>query len=334
MKPLFFIQFYPTIRCNQNCNFCFNNYSIKKQYQEIRKNDAFKIIDIACQNGIKEIDILGGEPLLVDWIDEFVKTASESGLLVNISTNGSLHNRLKKLLKIPSDTINIGFSLLGLKQTHNRLTGSNNYELIIENIKFIKSSNINPIVKTVLMKSNKKEIINLLNFLFEIGLKKYFLLHEDIIGRKRYDCISFPEYHDFYLELSEKYTGNIDIGSVSASGFYKYNASSGKRCDAGFSKIAIMPDGSVFPCNLLASFKEFKLGNIFKDSLQSILEHPSLNYFRNKNFANPCEKKDCKHYNNCTGGCPAHSYFFYGKLDIIDPRCNNLLKKINNTIQL
>ena len=53
------------------------------------------------------------------------------------------------------------------------------------------------------------------------------------------------------------------IGFVAASGFYKYGREACGRCDAGIEKIAVMPDGSVFPCNLFAGFKEFRLGNIF-----------------------------------------------------------------------
>ncbi len=324
MKLPFFIQFYPTLKCNQRCVFCFNQGSSKNHHHEINKEKALKIVDIACINGIKEIDILGGEPFLLDWMHDFVKYASDSGLSLNISTNGSISINLEKIIKISSNSLKIGFSLLGFKEIHNNLTCSNNYDLIIKNIKLTISSEKNPIVKSVLMKKNMKEISTLLDFLIGIGVREYYLLHEDIIGRGKIDYISFPEYYDFYLKLQEKFNDEIKIGCVSASGFYKYNAASGKRCDAGSSKIAIMPDGSVFPCNLFAGMKDFMLGNIFTEDLRSILEHPSLNYFRKKAYSNPCKNTDCKYFINCTGGCPAHSYFFYNKLDLVDPRCNNL----------
>lgn len=324
MKPPLFIQFYPTLRCNQKCIFCFNQDSVNNKQLEISKEKAFMLIDIACLNKIKEIDILGGEPLLLDWMDEFIKYATKSGLAINISTNGSINRNLKKILEIQTDSINIGFSLLGFKNTHNMLTCSHNFDSIVENLKIALSSNKNTFVKSVLKKENMNEIPELLKFLIEIGVKKYYLLYEDIIGRKIFDCIPFPVYYDYYLMLHKKFNDNIKIDFVSASGFYKYNVASGKRCDAGFSKIAIMPDGSVFPCNLFAGMKEFMLGNIFKDNLPSILEHHSLKYFKKKAYSNPCKKLNCKHFINCTGGCPAHSYFFYGKLDLADLRCNNL----------
>ncbi len=320
----FFIQFYPALRCNQKCIFCFNQDSLKNTRQEISKEKAFKLIEIACINNIKEIDILGGEPLLLDWMNEFIKYASSSGLKINISTNGSITSNLKKILEMKLDSVNLGFSLLGFKETHNNLTCSGNYDLLINNIKLALLSCKTTIVKSVLLKENINEIPDLIDFLIGIGISEYYLLHEDIIGRTNNNCISFPEYYDFYINLCEKFSNKIKIGSVSASGFYKYNASSGKRCDAGFSKIAIMPDGSVFPCNLFAGMKEFVLGNIFSDNFKSILEHPSLNYFKKKAYSNPCKNYDCKHFFTCAGGCPAHSYFFYNKLDIVDPRCNNL----------
>lgn len=55
--------------------------------------------------------------------------------------------------------------------------------------------------------------------------------------------------------------GVLDIGFVAASGFYSHGPQPKGRCDAGVKKIAIMPDGSVFPCNLFAGFEEFRLSN-------------------------------------------------------------------------
>ena len=327
MKHPAFIQFYPTLRCNQKCGFCFNgNISDPGSYRDMNKHEAFLLVDMAVKYGISEIDILGGEPLLVPWIKDFISYATDSKLAVNISTNGSLLDSVINLAETGADSLNIGFSILGFSETHNALTGSDNFSKAIAGIKRLVSDGIEPIVKSVLMQENQGEIFDLVDYLAELGVKRYFLLHEDMIGRQDYQALSFPEYYAFYSELKKKTDGKPDIGFVAASGFYKHGAYSKFRCDAGITKIAVMPDGSVFPCNLLAGSQNFFLGNIFRDGIEKIWRNPVLDYFRNHRVENQCINKKCLHFTNCTGGCPAHGYYFYGTMDAVDPRCKAMSK--------
>ncbi len=327
MKHPAFIQFYPTLRCNQKCGFCFNgNISAPGSYADMNKHEAFLLVDMAVKYGISEIDILGGEPLLVPWINDFISHATDLKLAVNISTNGSLLDSVISLAETGADSLNIGFSILGFSETHNTLTGSDNFSKAIAGIKRLVSDGIEPIVKSVLMQENKGEIFDLVDYLAELGVKRYFLLHEDMIGRQDYQALSFPEYYAFYSELKKKMDGKPDIGFVAASGFYKHGAYSKFRCDAGITKIAVMPDGSAFPCNLFAGLEKFLLGNIFRDGIEKIWRNPVLDYFRNHRVENQCINKKCLHFKTCAGGCPAHGYYFYGTMDAVDPRCKAMSK--------
>jgi radical SAM protein with 4Fe4S-binding SPASM domain len=85
-----------------------------------------------------------------------------------------------------------------------------------------------------------------------------------------------------------------------------------------------MSDGSVYPCYLLARFEEYKIGNIFKDSLSEILSSPKLEIFKTYD-GNICHNKICNYYEECRSGCIAHSIIHYGTHRKPDPRCN--LKK-------
>jgi radical SAM protein with 4Fe4S-binding SPASM domain len=327
MKPPAFIQFYPTLRCNQKCGFCFNrSISAPVSYGDMNKHEAFLLADVAMEYGISEIDILGGEPLLVPWIKDFISYATGSKLAVNISTNGSLLDSVIDLAETGADSLNIGFSILGFSETHNTLTGSDNFSKAISGIQRLVSDGREPVVKSVLMQENKDEIFDLVDYLSELGVKRYFLLHEDIIGRPDYQALSFPEYYAFYSELKKETNGKPDIGFVAASGFHKHGAYSKFRCDAGIAKIAVMPDGSAFPCNLFAGLGKFLLGNIFRDGIEKIWHNRLLEYLRACTREDLCVREGCAHYTNCTGGCPAHSYYFYGTMDAVDPRCKAMSK--------
>jgi radical SAM protein with 4Fe4S-binding SPASM domain len=272
--------------------------------------------------GISEIDILGGEPMLVPWMIDFVKHAASSGISLNISTNGSLPDVINEFAEINTDSINVGFSIHGFSKTHNSLTMSNNYSNVIRGIRIMIEAGKNPIVKSTLMQENKNEICALISYLAELGVKRYYLLHEDIIGRQKYsNFFSFAEFWKFYSNIKTDLAGVLDISFVAASGFYTHEPQSPERCDAGIKKIAVLPDGSAFPCNLFAGFEEFCLGNIFEDGMEKILRSPILESFRKYDGNNRCIRNNCGHYLTCRGGCPAHSYYFYGTFDMADPRC-------------
>jgi len=286
-------------------------------------SDALVLCDILQSIGTDEIDILGGEPLLIPWIKDFVSYAIGAGFTINISTNGSVPGVVKELAHIDTHALTIGFSILGFEKTHNMLTGANNFLKTIDGIKTAQASGKNPVVKSVLTKENSHEIHDLVLYLSELGIKKYYLLHEDLLGReKQMPFFSFPQFRQFHANLKTIMAGVIEIDFVAASGFCTSANRLRGKCNAGLTKIALLPDGSAFPCNLFAGFRNFYLGNILKDDIGEIWGNRLLDVFRDKNHKNICTKYECIHYLNCRGGCPAHSYFVYGTFDRVDPRCD------------
>jgi len=286
-------------------------------------SNALILCDILKKMGISEIDILGGEPMLIPWIKDFIAYAISTGFSINISTNGSLPNVVNELSSIDSHALTIGFSILGFEKNHNRLTMSDNFSKTIKGIKTVLASGKNPVVKSALTKENCHEIHDLVHYLSEMGVKKYYLLHEDLIGRKeQISFYSFPQFWHFYENLKTLTEGVIEIDYVASSGFCMSTSTPKGRCNAGLTKISVMPDGSAFPCNLFAGFKDFYLGNILRDTFEDIWGNETLQCFRDANHKNICKKHECIHYHTCKGGCPAHSYFSYGTVDRIDPRCS------------
>jgi radical SAM protein with 4Fe4S-binding SPASM domain len=321
MKYPSFIQLYPTLRCNQDCGFCFNRNISSDSYGDMNDTDADALGNLLIKNGMPEIDILGGEPMLMPWIRDFTARMTGSGVKINISTNGSLHNVLEGFMDMEESLLTIGFSVHGFSRTHDALTKSENFSCAVRGIRKMIDAGKDPLVKSVLLRENKNEIFELVHYIAELGVKRYFLLYEDTIGREApRSSFSFPEFYDIYSQVKTNSKSFLDVDFVAGSGFHKYGGLAG-RCDAGTEKIAILPDGSTFPCNLFAGFKEFRLGNIFEDGIEQILQNPFLESFRNYGQGNPCKVIDCRNYSACKGGCPAHNYFFCHTLDTGDPRC-------------
>jgi radical SAM protein with 4Fe4S-binding SPASM domain len=318
------VQFYPTLQCNQECGFCFNrNIYDKGLYKEMDRTRAYSLIPLFNETGITEVDILGGEPLLVPWLQDFVLRLLDTGITVNISTNGSLSLPVRQFADISSPLLNFGFSIHGLSDTHSQLTSSTHFGAMVSGIRTMVDAGRNPVTKTTLTRENLDEIPDLIALLRDLGVKRYYLLHEDTIGREtHFNGFSFPEFWERYTLLKETCTRDFSIGFVAASGFYKDSKNHGCRCDAGIHKLAVFPDGSVFPCNLFGRFPEYNMGNIFERNTRNLLSHPSLGPFRKTSLKNPCMSQNCDHFAVCSGGCPAHCYERFRTFDTADPRCS------------
>lgn len=106
IKTSDFIHVMVTNRCNRRCPFCFDEN--RKFGKDITRENFIKIMDTAKENNIKEVCILGGEPLLHPDIEWLCKTCKEYGFKTVITTNYADPEALKRCDKY-LDSINISY---------------------------------------------------------------------------------------------------------------------------------------------------------------------------------------------------------------------------------
>jgi radical SAM protein with 4Fe4S-binding SPASM domain len=318
--PPRYIQLYPTTRCNQRCYFCFNPDN--KSFPDLSFDNSLKLLDVLFRLGIGEIDIMGGEPLLLPWMPDFVKFAARNGMTVNISTNGSAVEVVKKFDETFPDHVQIGISLEGsTEERHNLITNSSNFRRAVKSIKNYISMNRYPIVKTVVTKRTMVDVPKIVNLLRDIGVQRYYLIHMDVMSHNRSllkEALRYTDFMKFHENLRTR-NKDIEIFKVNASCF-DIGSIPDIRCAGGVRKLAILPDGTVFPCNLFLGIDEFELGNIFEDDFSKIWMNRRLEFFR-KGGTNRCSFRNCMNRTHCTGGCPAHAYFHHGHVNATDVRC-------------
>jgi radical SAM protein with 4Fe4S-binding SPASM domain len=281
------------------------------------------LLNILESNGIREIDIMGGEPLILPWMPEFVDNSIKKQLTVNISTNGANTKALSEFRNIDPAGCRIGISLQGSNAArHNRSTNSPHFAAAVRSIQWLVSRGLDPLVKTVLTRSNAPDIQEIVTLLKGLGVRKYYIIHMDLMSRDgslNKDAWDFEGFEWYYRKMRE---ANPDMGifKVHASCFIRDLIPDGVRCAGGVLKLSILPDGSVFPCNLFHGFEEFTLGNIFEEDFSVIWNNPILERFR-RFTGNMCEREGCPHRTSCTGGCPAHGYYHYRETERKDIRC-------------
>ncbi|MFH1148726.1 MAG: radical SAM/SPASM domain-containing protein [Pseudomonadota bacterium] len=306
MNGIRYIQFYPTLRCNLNCHFCFNKGL--PATGDVKIQDFEKIVSVLEQSGIGCVDILGGEPTLHPGLIQLIDILKRYRMKSNISSNGTNTRLLNSLSeRYDGESLRIGISV-----NSNELPGDL-HEYIIRHRPILKSVWT---AKTMIHGSCEKYI----------GLPgiEYFLLYMDTVDS--HDLKSSMPFYDFYRELVRLKKVYPGLDGVYCSGFVPGKAdcsvTQSVRCPAGTAKLSISPDGSVYPCYLFFRYKEFELGNILTDDFHKICKNPILNYFRTFN-GNTCPRTECMLFASCRGGCPAVSYVFFKDLDAPDPRCRD-----------
>jgi radical SAM protein with 4Fe4S-binding SPASM domain len=316
-----YIQLYPTTRCNQGCSFCFNTSS--EQVSDMTYEAALRLLEILSWHGIDDLDIMGGEPFLLEWMTDFMAAAARRGMKVNISTNGSRPEIMRRLAGMNPVGVNIGVSLDGsTAEAHNVLTCSRHFGLALKSIQTLVSLGLDPIVKTVLNRTTLRDIENIVTLIGDLGVRRYYLIHMDVMAKDPSLLNESMSYTDFvaHCEKIGKASPHVGVFRVNASCFAKENLPPGARCAGGVLKLSVMPDGSAYPCNLFHQNREFHLGNIFEEGITAIWRHTRLSFFRTFS-GNKCGLDDCRNRDACTGGCPAHGYLHYSDPDASDIRC-------------
>jgi len=296
-----YIQFYPTLRCNRSCDFCFNRHlpTMPDMSVESFTDLTQKLAALSVQT----LDILGGEPTVHPDIVYFVHKAAECGMRVNISSNGSNRETLSTMHRV-EDNISVGVSI-------------NDRESLNHLRSFVQERK--PIVKTVY---SQRTDLTLITEILQLYPKCFSLIFRDVMDRNDFDR-AVP-FYQFMSTAQQKFYAVSKINTIYCSGFLPdvklYPELAFTRCPAGTTKLGVMPDGSVYPCNLFFGVEAFLLGNILHDPFEMIWNHSSLRFFRTYT-GNACPRRKCELHAVCHGGCPAHAYKHAGDITAPDPRC-------------
>ena len=174
-----------------------------------------------------------GEPLLHPDIDKIAKIAHKKGFLINLTTNATL---LKNHLNITKylRQINISFH-------------ATNNEEILKTTKGINDCIINYRIWNLNENNDALELI-----------RKEFNIEENIDFSNKNNYTLAP---NIFLSLANKFEWPSLESQDTSHGY----------CHALKDQIAILVDGTVVPC-CLDNNGDIALGNIFKESLETILE--------------------------------------------------------------
>ena len=135
--------------CNHKCVFC-TNPRMEREKGTLDINVYKNFITEAYELGLREVGLYTtGEPFIIKNINDYIKIAKEAGIeYIYITTNGALATPDRLVSAVESGLNSIKFSVnAGSKETYKLVHGADDYDKVIDHIKFIskyrKDNNIN-----------------------------------------------------------------------------------------------------------------------------------------------------------------------------------------------
>ena len=125
--------------CNHQCVFC-SNKTMPRKKQQMSESLAYRLLHEAGQLGIKKVALfMNGEPFATKHLPGYIAYAKMQNIpYVYITTNGSLPNSQMWLNSIWGGVDSIKFSVnAGNRETYKKIHGQDDFDKVIENIKFL-----------------------------------------------------------------------------------------------------------------------------------------------------------------------------------------------------
>jgi MoaA/NifB/PqqE/SkfB family radical SAM enzyme len=284
-----------TYKCNLNCFFC-DRQTIyhDKLNKDLTLSEAKTVIDNLADADVMAIGITGGEALLRNDLEDIIEYAVDKGLVVTLSTNGTLltRSRAKKLVNLVQS---ISISLDGLSDTHDEVRGKKGaYAGAIRGIKILAETNPRSCaigVNFVLNKRNFQELREVFDAVRNIGADYFFI--QPVIGDNSWvipkDAIDSSVKQ--ILEMKTKYPRHISQSYYFLSHISDYiNGTLPKLCDAGKLYLAVNNEGKLFLCPGLLRNNENCIGSLLQHSMTDLLNSEKMKKVKETVIpkCNPC----------------------------------------------
>lgn len=298
-----------TFKCQNNCVHCYAGGP--HETDELNTEQWKTVIDKLHDIGVFIITFTGGEPTLRDDLPELLQYAQNKGIVTGLVTNG---RKLKsKECAETLEKVGLDFAQVTLEshrpEIHDKMTkAKGSWKETVQGIKNTASTSVYVTTNSTLSTYNASDFLETLDFIKGLGVAAFGC--NSLIYSGKATAISdkfvlpmetlkelLPKVRDKANRLGMKF---LWYTPTQYCQFDPVSLGLGiKSCTAAMVNMCVGPNGDVYPCQ---SYFE-GLGNILKDSWNSIWNNPLAVSIRKREYAEP-KCKDCPQLQICGGGCP------------------------------
>lgn len=307
-----------TAHCNLRCKHC-GVAAGDPLSNELTTGEWFQILDQLAGGGVRSVAISGGEPLLHPDVVDLMSHARDLGLMVELSTNGTLitPDLANDLLPVVD---HVQVSMDGADAAvHDAFRGRKGaFVAAVRGISYLRQAGVPFMIGCVVHQDNLDDVAAVAGLAYELGAGSLRLIHFVPFGRGRH-AAELALTHDQMRRLASDVRAlrrrmPIEITEVNFEFLFEPPPSpegdirrSPIGCGGGWSSITITPQGEVLPCSFMAgmagdSLREKTFAEIWRHSRL-------LNYWRSLRVADIGGKcRACQWLSECRGGCPAANF--------------------------
>lgn len=326
----FYIQWHLLDRCNLRCHHCYQEGFAREHELDLAglKAVADNLLEaMAAWDCTLDIALTGGEPLVkeefFDLLDH-LNRARRTGRL-SIISNGTLlgaHiDRLRGFRKMKEFRV----SLDGVTEAGNdAIRGPGAFQKVLRNLEAIKGSGIPVYLMFTVMRSNLAEAARLPAFVRELGVEGFILERFVPLGtglQLREQALDGRQFLALWGVLLEQMGLEAEPADLIRYRGIKMAVRGGKAkifgsdCIVGCDGMAVMPDGTIFPCRRLP----VPAGNLLEQRLKDLWASSDLlcalrDKKRLKGRCGTCSVEGCI-------GCRAMANALAGDPLAEDPHC-------------
>ena len=265
--------------CNLKCDHCMAmHFDVKKR--SLNLAGLRSIAEQADELGWCQFNISGGEPLIFKDFDQILEALMPEKFHIGISTNGYFltSERARHLKSKGLDKVMVSIDSYEEKLHDAQRAKTGAYDKAMNAIFYARDAGLDVVLQHVVSHQNcrTENTVNLAKFATENSFSLDIVLAK-AIGQweGRHDILIDKKDADFLVDLNKEYP------AARRNTFSTYGHKAG--CGALKGCFHISQFGDVFPC----VFMHFTIGNLFEDSLKTIVDRGmQIKHF--KNFAPTC----------------------------------------------
>ncbi|MCX7918758.1 MAG: radical SAM protein [bacterium] len=329
----FHIQWHITDRCNLRCLHCYQEQFTRDtelHWQQLQHICDNLFATMEQWNAQLTIALTGGEPLLKEELWQLMDILSSSPVVSSLSiiTNGTVINRYLSELNQVRNLTQLLVSLDGITaETNDAIRGKGTFAKTIANIQLAKEQLEVPIgIMFTLLNRNFAEAHDIIPFAKNLAVDSVILerfiplgqgrdLKHEVISTRNLDNL----YRNLFIQCDLEYHPEEMVKYRALQLLFEKDSVHptllGAECVVGKDGMALLPDGTVFPCRRF----NIPIGNLLDTSLDELWRTSDvLRNIRNKELykgaCSICRVTDCF-------GCRAMTYALTGDYLAEDLHC-------------
>ncbi|MGY4983390.1 pyrroloquinoline quinone biosynthesis protein PqqE [Streptomyces sp. 900105755] len=315
-----------TYRCPLACPYCSNPLNMAGYQDELATDEWRRVFAQACDLGVLQCHLSGGEPLLRRDLAEIVADAHDLGLYTNLITSalGLSPPRAEQLRAAGLDHVQISIQA-DEPTVSDRIAGTPSFQRKIEAMGVVKELGWPLTMNVVLHRHNIDRLAEVIGLAEEVGADRLELANTQYYGwawRNRDALLpsraQLEAAETVVRAARERLRDRMDVIYVIPDYYSRYP----KPCMGGWAsrQLTVTPNGDVLPCPAAQSLP-LPRASVREDSLRWIwAESPVMTAFRGTEWMpEPC--RSCFRREVDFGGCRCQAFLLTGDAARTDPVC-------------